>query len=129
MCVFMPICYSCVCMCVCVRVRSGDCMVKLIAKEICPVGDQNCETGPVSMGLGESRAAGKTGLEMERLPQYPVVYHHFPDQNGEESRHLCCFLYIYIYLHIKKYMCIFLIFRLYWFIFGVMDIDLPPILV
>ena len=71
---------------------------KLIAKEICPLGDQNCETGRVS----KHGMAAKTGLEMERVPPYPLVYHHFPKQNGEESRHLCyCYLCPYcIYIYV-----------------------------
>ena len=67
---------------------------KLIAEEICPLGDQNCETGRVSKHV----MAAKTGLEMERVPPYPLVDHHFPKQNGEESRHLCSTIHIYIYV-------------------------------
>ena len=108
--VFMPICYICVCICVCVCVFPlATAWFKLIAKEICPVGDQNCETGPMSMGLGESRAAGKTGLEMERLPQHPVVYHHFPHQKGEESRHLCS-LSIYLFIYLSIYLSIYIVY-------------------
>ena len=78
---------------------------KLIAEEICPLGDQNCETGRVSKHV----MAAKTGLEMERVPPYPLVDHHFPKQNGEESRHLCSTIHIYIYICVG------------------MDIDLPMI--